>query len=217
MRSCHLEINAKLYEHALIFSKFTLWNMQVEKVVVSTRLGESPCILTTSKFGWSANMERIMRAQAMGDTKSYEYMKGRKIMEINPSRYHMFSTLCMPFLYFHEFKRALWILQLAEQSAVERVLRVASTSLKWLRSIFSRTCWFCSSRWLTSAGTCCSPIISYLNENCASPDQAVKNQVELLFDTAMLTSGFIIEEPADFATRIFSMVCALESCIAYAK
>ena len=54
------------------------------QVVVSARLGDSPCILATSKFGWSANMERIMRAQAMGDTSSYDYMKGRKIMEINP-------------------------------------------------------------------------------------------------------------------------------------
>ena len=52
---------------------------QVEKVVVSQRLGDSPCILATSKFGWSANMERIMRAQAMGDNKAMEYMKGRKV------------------------------------------------------------------------------------------------------------------------------------------
>ena len=57
---------------------------KVEKVVVSKRLRDSPCILVTSKFGWSANMERIMKTQAMGDSRAMEYMKGRKIMEINP-------------------------------------------------------------------------------------------------------------------------------------
>ena len=39
------------------------------------RLTDSPCALVTSKFGWSANMERIMRTQAMGDPRSMEYMK----------------------------------------------------------------------------------------------------------------------------------------------
>merc|ERR1719350_57825 len=61
-----------------------LGNQKVDKVVVSKRLGTSPCMVVTSKFGWSANMERIMSTQAMGDSKSLEYMKGRKIMEINP-------------------------------------------------------------------------------------------------------------------------------------
>eukprot|EP00240_Pyramimonas_obovata_P002496 CAMPEP_0118938622 /NCGR_PEP_ID=MMETSP1169-20130426/26548_1 /TAXON_ID=36882 /ORGANISM="Pyramimonas obovata, Strain CCMP722" /LENGTH=779 /DNA_ID=CAMNT_0006882621 /DNA_START=12 /DNA_END=2351 /DNA_ORIENTATION=- len=110
---------------------------QVEKVVVSQRLGDSPCILATSKFGWSANMERIMRAQAMGDNKAMEYMKGRKVMEINPS----------------------------------------------------------------------SPIIKALRAQAgpAASDMAT-SQVQLMFDTAMLTSGFIIENSSEFAERIFSMM-----------
>ncbi len=52
---------------------------------MSSRLEDSPCILVTSKFGWSANMERIMKAQSLGDNKAMEYMKGRKILEINPT------------------------------------------------------------------------------------------------------------------------------------
>lgn len=57
---------------------------RVEKVTVSNRLTDSPCALVTSKFGWSANMERIMRTQALGDTRSLEYMRGRKILEVSP-------------------------------------------------------------------------------------------------------------------------------------
>jgi heat shock protein beta len=56
----------------------------VEKVALTSRLLDSPCALVTSKFGWSANMERIMRSQAMGDSRAMEYMKGRKILEVNP-------------------------------------------------------------------------------------------------------------------------------------
>ena len=54
-----------------------------------------------------------------------------------------------------------------------------------------------------------SPIVKALQSKCGSDADAVaQNEVELLFDTAMLTSGFIIEEPNDFASRIFSMVRA---------
>lgn len=58
---------------------------KVERVEVSMRLEETPCVLVTSKQGWSANMERIMKAQAMGDSRAMEFMKGQKILEINPS------------------------------------------------------------------------------------------------------------------------------------
>lgn len=57
---------------------------KIEKVTVSGRLTDSPAIVVASKFGWSANMERIMRAQAMGDARAAEYMRGRRSMEINP-------------------------------------------------------------------------------------------------------------------------------------
>jgi len=65
------------------FIKKTLKD-KVEKVTVSNRLTDSPCSVSTSKFGWSANMERIMRNQPMQDSRAAEYMRGKKVMEINP-------------------------------------------------------------------------------------------------------------------------------------
>merc|ERR1712217_836427 len=76
--------NEKEFEDLCVFIK-TILKDKIEKVVVSTRLDSSPCVLVTSKFGWSANMERIMKAQAGGDARAYEYMRGRRSLEINPS------------------------------------------------------------------------------------------------------------------------------------
>ncbi|XP_021301182.1 heat shock protein 90-6, mitochondrial [Herrania umbratica] len=57
---------------------------KVASVQISNRLSSSPCVLVSGKFGWSANMERLMKAQTVGDTSTLDFMKGRKVFEINP-------------------------------------------------------------------------------------------------------------------------------------
>jgi molecular chaperone HtpG len=111
---------------------------KVEKVVVSNRLVDSPCCIVTSQYGWSANMERIMKAQALRDTSTMGYMAAKKHLEINPEH----------------------------------------------------------------------PIIENLRQKADADknDKAVKDLVNLLFETSLLSSGFSLEDPGVHATRIYRMI-----------
>jgi len=109
---------------------------KVEKVNISNRLVSSPCCIVTSQYGWSANMERIMKAQALRDTSTMGYMAAKKHFEIN-----------------HEH-----------------------------------------------------PIIITLKDKVEADNKSVKDLCMLLFETALLTSGFSLEDPTAHANRIHRMV-----------
>nr|ADA61011.1 90 kDa heat shock protein [Thitarodes pui] len=111
---------------------------KVEKVVVSNRLVESPCCIVTSQYGWTANMERIMKAQALRDTSTLGYMAAKKHLEVNP-----------------------------DHSIIETLRQKAD-----------------------------------VDKN----DKAVKDLVILLFETALLSSGFTLDEPGVHASRIYRMI-----------
>ena len=76
------EENKKKYEELCKLIKSVL-NNEVENVVVSNRLSDAPCCLVTSEYGWTANMERIMKAQALRNDNIMNHMMGKKILEIN--------------------------------------------------------------------------------------------------------------------------------------
>merc|ERR1711994_597342 len=111
---------------------------KVEKVVMSDRMVGSPCSLVTGEFGWSANIERIMRAQALRDNTMSQYMMAKKTMELNPKH----------------------------------------SIVKALKDKFAAD----------------------------SADSAAKDLVFLIYETALLTSGFSLENPASFSSRIHRLV-----------
>merc|ERR1712088_82783 len=111
---------------------------KVEKVVISNRLVSSPCCIVTAQYGWTANMERIMKAQALRDTSTMGYMAAKKHLEINP-----------------------------DHSIVENLRQRAEADKN---------------------------------------DKSVKDLVLLLFETALLSSGFSLEDPTSHANRIHRMI-----------
>lgn len=64
--------------------KNSLASENVDDVKISNRLDNTPCVVVTSKYGWSANMERIMQSQTLSDASKQAYMRGKRVLEINP-------------------------------------------------------------------------------------------------------------------------------------
>merc|ERR1712054_737026 len=80
----------KLKKLSETHKKLTDWlketlGSKIEKAVVSNRLLETPAIIVSSQYGWSTNMERIMKAQTMGNNDKANAMVSQKTLEINPA------------------------------------------------------------------------------------------------------------------------------------
>merc|ERR1712078_341868 len=73
----------ELFKPLLDFAKDTL-GKKVEKVAISKHLVQSPVVVLSADYGWTAQMEKVMKSQAFADQSKFEFMKSKRMFEINP-------------------------------------------------------------------------------------------------------------------------------------
>jgi HSP90 family molecular chaperone len=134
----------------------TLFGSKVEKVVVSTRIAQSPCVLVSTQYGWTANMERIMKAQTFAQADDYGYLNSKKIMEINPRHPIIKEMLSKVVAVSEESKDAA-----AEEGKDAKQALVSNPALAQMSDL-----------------------------------------AELLYDNALLSSGYQVKDLQDFSKRI---------------
>merc|ERR1719335_1493337 len=73
----------EMFKPLLDFLKETL-GKKVEKVQISKHLVQSPVVVLSADYGWTAQMEKVMKSQAFADQSKFEFMKSKRMFEINP-------------------------------------------------------------------------------------------------------------------------------------
>merc|ERR1719407_350409 len=73
----------EMFKPLLDFVKETL-GKKVEKVQISKHLVNSPVVVLSADYGWTAQMEKVMKSQAFADQSKFEFMKSKRMFEINP-------------------------------------------------------------------------------------------------------------------------------------
>merc|ERR1719316_1470229 len=73
----------EMFKPLLDYAKDTL-GKKVEKVQISKHLVQSPVVVLSADYGWTAQMEKVMKSQAFADQSKFEFMKSKRMFEINP-------------------------------------------------------------------------------------------------------------------------------------
>merc|ERR1719453_1927307 len=73
----------EMFKPLLDFAKDTL-GKKVEKVSISKHLVQSPVVVLSADYGWTAQMEKVMKSQAFADQSKFEFMKSKRMFEVNP-------------------------------------------------------------------------------------------------------------------------------------